>query len=94
MAINPNCEEVRAHTVTHQFDMNQLGVAMARTTRMSPSSTCQVKKLESSLTGQFNLTNIRLIHLRTCKGMPEHLRLQQHRQVMLHKNLKYKYKIT
>ena len=45
------------------------------------SVTTQVKKLKSSLTGQFNLTsNTRLFNLRTCKGMPNHLGLQ-HRQV-------------
>ena len=47
----------------------------------------QVKKLKSSLTGQFSLTNIRLINLRTPKGMPKRLHLQQHSEDMLHKNL-------
>ena len=41
----------------------------------------------SSLTGQFNLTNIRLINLKTCKRTAKHLRLQTRRQVTLHKNL-------
>ena len=49
---------------------------------------------KSSLKGQFSLTNIRLINLRTCKGTTKCLRLQQHRQSMLRKNLWYKYKIT
>ena len=41
----------------------------------------------SQPTGQFSLTNIRLINLRTWEGTPKHLCLQQLRQVMLHKNL-------
>ena len=41
----------------------------------------------SQPTGQFNSANIRLINLRTWKGTPKHLCLQQRRQVMLHKDL-------
>ena len=34
-----------------------------------------------------NLTNVRLINLRTCKGRPERMCSTQRRQVVLHTNL-------
>ena len=51
----------------------------------------QVKSSQKTLIIPHRAIHMKLINLRTCKGTPKHLRLEQHRQVMLHKNLKCLY---